>query len=228
MLYGIIGRYNDITAGSVRGNGKTCATTYLSYIDYKDGNDIYTNYHTSFSTYITINELMELFHTGKIINATVVIDEIQKFLNNSGVSVYVRTEIINSFIAQSRKIETDIYFTVQRYKQIHPELRDQCDKILITIKFHYTKNKKGKIELTEICKKDNKCREKHIILLYSLSDDEFLSYVIYPEITGKYYNTNEVIYDKFDESKNFMSKALLKKQINKMSIEELEKALKKI
>jgi hypothetical protein len=225
MLYAIIGKFNDISAGSVRGNGKTCGVTHLIYQDYKDGYDIYTNYYTTFSELITINSLLDLFNKGKINHAVVVIDEVQKYLNNSGVSVATRKQIVSNFLAQSRKIDTDIYITTQRYKQIHVELRDQIDKLILAIKFHYKITKKGKVKLTNICKID-KCKEKHMILLYSISDDILLPYVINPEITGKYYNTNEVVTDEYNEDKDMMKKTLTKKIISQMSIEELKTALK--
>lgn len=225
-LIAIVGRTDNSKAGTIRGNGKTCAAVFLARIDYKNGRKIYTNFKTTFSSPYKINDLIEMFKDSKLHNVTVIIDEMQKYLNNSGIKVQTRKELITNFIAQSRKEKIDIIITTQRYKQIHVELRDQIDKVLLAEKYHYQKNKKS-FKLLNRCKKDD-CDLPHVIILHNESDCCYLSCLIDACEIGKMYNTNEIVLDDYNlhEEKTVMKKELQRRKIKMMSIEQLEKLTK--
>lgn len=200
MLYAIVGRYYDTVGGSVRGNGKTLAAVYFAYQDYKAGRDIYTNFYTSFSTLYKINDLIELFENEQLENATVIMDEAQKYLNNSGVKVAVRSQIVGSFIAQTRKKNVDVILTTQRFGQLHKELREQVDIVLISCKYHYDEKEQ---KLTDVCLKDN-CTRRHGIKVYSVNalPPQFVKQngrdiILNPEVIGQYYNSNEIVLDNY-------------------------------
>lgn len=192
MLIAIVGTYNDLKTGSIRGNGKTLSAVYLAYNSYKEGKKVYTNFYTTFSEMVTLNDLVELFKDKKLTNTIVIIDEAQLYLMNSGVKASTLKEVINLFIAQTRKQNVDIIVTTQRYKNLHVQLRTQIDDILIPIKYHL--NKKG--GLTEICNNDA-CKKQHAICILNLNTNEFLPYILNPNIIGKLYNSEEIILDEF-------------------------------
>jgi hypothetical protein len=205
MLIAIVGRYENVLAGSIRGNGKTISAVYLAYLDYLNGRKIYTNFKTTFSETYKINDLLTLFKDEKLEDVTVIIDEAQIYLNNCGVKVAVRREIIQKFIAQSRKSNIDIIVTTQRFLQLHKELREQTDIILVSIKYHYDKENN---KILEICGRDN-CKKDHVIRIVSLNknpvdyirDENNKIITLNPEIIGQMYNTNEIVLDNFEIQK---------------------------
>ena len=75
--------------------------------------------------------------------------------------------------------------------QLHKELREQTDVILLASKYHY--NKKG---LTDICKIDN-CKKQHAVRLFNLNTSSYLPYVLDCEKIGKLYNSNEIVLDDY-------------------------------
>lgn len=191
MLIALVGTYNDKKLSSIRGNGKTLAAVFLAYQEYKKGKKVYTNFFTNFSKKVTLNELVELFKDEKLTNSVVILDEIQIYLMNSGVKAKTLKEIINLFIAQTRKQNVDILYTTQRFKNAHIQLRTQTDIILIPVKYHATKTK-----ITEVCYLDN-CKRPHIICIFNVNTQKFLPYMLNPETIGKMYNSNEIVFDEF-------------------------------
>lgn len=237
MLIAVCGIYNDIKAGSIRGNGKNITAVYLAYKDYLDyGRKIYTNFQTNFSENYTMNELIELFKDKKLRNSLIIIDEAQIYLNNSGVKVAVLRELIQRFLAQSRKEDIDIIVISQRFSQLHRQLREHIDVILIPIKYHITES--GKI--TSPCRIDN-CKKEHAILVYSANANNFLYQdkklvVLNPEEIGKLYDSNEIVLDDFEIKKESKPKTMVnKKSVRKskdklmtLPIEEQLKYLKEV
>ena len=198
MLIAICGKFYDIRAGSIRGNGKNISAVYLAYQDYLEGRKVYTNFKTTFSTMIGVNELIDLFNSEELTNCTIIIDEITKYLNNSGVKVVVRKSLIQDFIAESRKADIDIIIMTQRYLQIHKELREHVDIVLIAIKYHFDQEHNC---LTGICNYD-RCKKRHAIRILSMNTGQFLKengqiLTLDPAIIGKLYNSNLIVKDRF-------------------------------
>lgn len=191
MIIAIAASYNDEKIASIRGNGKTMSAVFFAYQQYKEGKTIYTNFQTTFSKKVTINELITLFKNDKLSNTTIILDEAQLYLMNSGVKAGVIKELINLFIAQTRKREIDIFLTTQRYKNLNNKLRIHCDIILIPVKYHIQKNK-----LTSVCNSDT-CKQPHAICIYNIMTQSFLSYILDPEKIGILYNSNEIVLDEF-------------------------------
>ena len=191
MLIAICGRYLNVLSSSIRGNGKTLSAVYLAKMEHDKGRKIYTNFYTSFSQMYHMNDLIQMFADDKLHDVVVIIDEAQIYLNNSGVSVKTRKDLITHFIAQTRKADIDIILTTQRFMQLHKELREQTDIILLASKYHY--NEKG---LTDICKIDN-CKRQHAVRLFNLNTSSYLPYVLDCEKIGKLYNSNEIVLDDY-------------------------------
>ena len=192
MLIAIVGTYNDVKTGSIRGNGKTMSAVFLAYKDHLEGKKVYANFNTTFGYTTTLNELTELFRDEKLSNTTIIIDEAQVYLSNAGTKAKTLKEIINLFIAQTRKRNINIILTSQRFLNLHKQLRIQCDIILIPTKHHLDKNG----QLSEICIKDN-CKKDHAILIYNVNQDCYLQYILNPIEIGKLYNSNEIVLDTY-------------------------------
>ena len=192
MLIAICGTYTDSRYGSIRGNGKTLTATFLAYNAHKDGRKVYTNYYTTFSEMVTLNQLITLFKNEQLENVLVVLDEVQVYLMNAGVKAKTLKEIINLFIAQTRKRNIDVIVTTQRYKNLHRQLRIQCDTILIPLKYHI--DDKG--QMTDLCARDN-CEKNHVVIVYNAITQDFLKFVLYPETIGKLFNSDEIVFDEF-------------------------------
>ena len=195
MLIAICGRYLNIRGSSMRGNGKTLSAVFLAKMEHDNGKTVYTNFYTNFSIMYKMADLLELFNDEKLHDVVVIIDEAQIYLNNSGVSVATRRAIITKFIAQTRKSNVDIIITSQRFMQLHKELREQCDVILLAHKYHYNTH-----ALTEICHNDN-CTRPHAVRLFNLNTGKFLPYVLDCAEIGKLYNSNEIVLDTYELKK---------------------------
>ena len=192
MLIAICGRYLNVLGSSMRGNGKTLSAVYLAYLEYQKGKKIYTNFYTSFSTMYKMNDLIQMFSDNRLHDCLVIIDEGQVYLNNSGVSVKTRKSLITNFIAQTRKADIDIIITTQRFMQLHKELREQTDVILLATKYHYNKHC-----LTEVCKVDN-CTKDHAVRLFNMNTGQYLPYILDCKEIGRLYNSNEIVLDTFE------------------------------
>ena len=192
MLIAICGRYLNVLGSSMRGNGKTLSAVFFAKNEYDKGREIYTNFYTSFSKMYKMNDLIEMFSNGNLSNVVIVIDECQVYLNNSGVSVKTRKALITCFIAQTRKTNVDVIITTQRFMQLHKELREQCDVILLASKYHY--NERG---ITTACTVDN-CTRDHVVRLFNMNTSKYLPYVLDCKRIGKLYNSNEIVLDNFE------------------------------
>ena len=179
----------------MRGNGKTLSAVYLAYMEFQKGKKIYTNFYTTFSTMYKMNDLIQMFSDNKLHDCLVIIDEGQVYLNNSGVSVKTRKSLITNFIAQTRKADIDIIITTQRFMQLHKELREQTDVILLATKYHYNKHC-----LTEVCKVDN-CQKDHAVRLFNMNTGLYLPYILDCKEIGKLYNSNEIVLDSYEIQK---------------------------
>ena len=178
--------------GSIRGNGKTLTATFLAYQAYQQGTKIYTNYYTTFSTLASLNDLVTLFKDDKLENVLIVLDEAQVYLMNSGVKTKTLRNVINLFIAQTRKRNVDIIVTTQRYKNLHKQLRVQCDEIYIPLKYHLLP--KGVVG--SLCTSDS-CPKQHVIRVMDARTQLFSPAVLYPEKIGKLYNSDEIVFDTY-------------------------------
>ena len=139
-----------------------------------------------------MKDLIEMFSDGKLQDVLVIVDEAQVYLNNSGVSVKVRKNLITNFIAQTRKANIDVILTTQRFMQLHKELREQTDVILLAAKYHYNKHC-----ITDICKVDN-CQKDHVVRLFNMNTGQYLPYVLNCKEIGKLYNSNEIVLDNYE------------------------------
>lgn len=196
MLIAICGTYDDTKNGSIRGNGKTMTAVYFGYEAYLNGQKVYTNFYTDFSEMITLNELLDLFKNDKLKDTLVILDEAQVYLMNLGVKAVVLKQIINLFIAQTRKRNVNVILTTQRYKNLHKQLRMQCDLVLLPIKYHVDDN--GNI--ADICPKDN-CNRQHVIMVFNTMTNEYLNLVLFPTKIGDMYNSDEIVLDEFKPEK---------------------------
>ena len=186
MIYAIVGTYDDTSYGSIRGNGKSLTMVYFGYQAYKEGRQVYSNFYTSFSEILTLNEIIDMFKNQGLSDAVVMLDEAQVYLSNTGEKAIVIKELVNLFIAQTRKRGVDIYLTTQRYNNLHRQLRVQVDALLTPEKRHIN---------GEICLQDN-CQKKHLIYVYRPDYEEPLI-VLDAEKVGQLYNTNEIVLDFF-------------------------------
>ena len=130
--------------------------TFTGYCDYLNGRHVISNYKTSFSEYISIEKISEMVINENIRDTTILISEIQVYLNSLGSDSEVIKDFIGSVVGQSRKRNTDVHYDTQRYGDVHPRLRVQTDRGYIPQKFHYD---------GQPCSID-RCPEKHIIYLY--------------------------------------------------------------
>lgn len=192
MLIAICGRYLNVLSTSMRGNGKTLSAVFFAKNEHDKGREIYTNFYTSFSKLYKMNDLIDMFSNGGLSNVLVVIDEAQIYLNNSGISVKARKAMITNFIAQTRKSNVDVILTTQRFMQLHKELREQCDVILLASKYHF--NSRG---ITDACTVDN-CTRPHVVRLFNLNTSKYLPYVLDCQKIGELYNSNEIVLDNYE------------------------------
>jgi Zonular occludens toxin (Zot). len=178
MMIGIIGSIDEYHSYTIRGNGKTATMTYLLYNYYfRQGCKAYTNYFTSFSTILRTEDLAnnlfenddtldEIVRKGKRDEVerdneikAIGIDEIQVFYDSYGrVSKKSKLFLNISLIQQSRKKNVDIFFTIQRLRDLEKRIRSQVDLYLIPTKYH----KDGKI-----CSID-RCNEEHYIVVHRI------------------------------------------------------------
>ncbi len=187
MIIAMVGTFDDTCFGSIRGNGKSMSMVYFGYQSFKEGKQVYSNFKTSFSTLVTLNELLDLFNNQSLQNTIVLLDEAQVYLPNTGVKKGVINDIIGRFISQSRKRGIDIYLSTQRYGNLNNQLRLHIDEILLPIKCH---------EDGTQCFKDT-CKLPHFIHVYSTKNDKKPLVVLDAAKVGKLYDTNEIIFDSY-------------------------------
>jgi hypothetical protein len=185
-------------SGGIRGNGKTLTATYYAYRDYQQGRKVLTNYKTLFSEIMTTKDMVNYIFESELRNVTVVIDEIQVILNSIGTKGTV-LKFVEQLLNQSRKRNVDIWYTTQRYLNVHVRLRQQTDVLLEPYKLDVIPipgTKKYKIDTSHICTIDS-CDKHHLIVVKSK-----VPFVVKPISmlkawkVGNLYDTNEIINEK--------------------------------
>ena len=113
MIYGFFGSIPGCPHNrgnhALRGNGKTLSLTFIGYLDAKRGRDVISNYKTSFSEFVPVEEIARMVVEENIRDTTILITEMQVYLNSLGVNSSDLKEFIGSVVGQSRKRNTDIH-----------------------------------------------------------------------------------------------------------------------
>lgn len=182
MIFAIVGGISETEIG-IRGNGKTAAMTYYLYKASLGGHTVLTNYHTTFSEYLTTEEIKDRVLGSDLKDVSLGFDELQTFLNSLGEKKDVVKSFVNEMIAQTRKRNVDVYWASQNYYEIHNRLRRQTDMIIKPVKRHVN---------GELCIRDN-CTKPHRIWIWSVTPTQKLLQVIRAEAVGTLYNQNEII-----------------------------------
>ena len=188
MIYGFFGSIpgcpHQRGHHALRGNGKTLCLTFVGYLDHLSGRDVISNYKTSFSELISTERIAEMVIYEDIRDTTILLSELQLYMNSLGVNTKELRNFVGSVIGQSRKRNTDIHYDTQRYTDVHPRIRVQTDRAFLPRKFHSD----GKP-----CQLD-RCDKKHFIYLYQ--HDPYMEHPIVKLRADKFgvlYDTNEIV-----------------------------------
>ena len=188
MIYGFFGSIpgcpHQRGHHALRGNGKTLCLTFVGYLDYLSGRDVISNYKTSFSEFVSTERIAEMVIYEDIRDTTILLSELQLYMNSLGVNTKELRSFVGSVIGQSRKRNTDIHYDTQRYTDVHPRIRVQTDRAFLPRKFHGD----GKP-----CQLD-RCEKKHFIYLYQ--HDPYMEHPIVKlqaDQFGGLYDTNEIV-----------------------------------
>jgi hypothetical protein len=188
MIYGFFGSIpgcpHQRGSHALRGNGKTLCLTFVGYLDYLSGRDVISNYKTSFSEFVSTERIAEMVIYEDIRDTTILLSELQLYMNSLGVNTKELRSFVGSVIGQSRKRNTDIHYDTQRYTDVHPRIRVQTDRAFLPRKFHAD----GKP-----CQLD-RCNKKHFIYLYQ--HDPYMEHPIVKLQADKFgalYDTNEIV-----------------------------------
>ncbi len=160
MIYGFFGSIPGCPHNrgnhALRGNGKTLSLTFTGWLDYKRGRHVISNYHTAFSETVPVEKIAEMVMEENVRDTTILVSEMQVYLNSLGVNSSELKGFIGSVVGQSRKRNVDIHYDTQRYGDIHPRLRVQTDRAFLPRKYHTDGLP---------CSFD-RCQQDHIIYLY--------------------------------------------------------------
>ena len=188
MIYGFFGSIpgcpHQRGSHALRGNGKTLCLTFVGYLDYLSGRDVISNYKTSFSEFVSTERIAEMVIYEDIRDTTILLSELQLYMNSLGVNTKELRSFVGSVIGQSRKRNTDIHYDTQRYTDVHPRIRVQTDRAFLPRKFHAD----GKP-----CQLD-RCDSAHFIYLYQ--HDPYMEHPIVKLRADKFgvlYDTNEIV-----------------------------------
>src|SRR5690554_4104967 len=188
MIYGFFGSIpgcpHQRGSHALRGNGKTLCLTFVGYLDYLSGRDVISNYKTSFSEFVLIERIAEMVIYEDIRDTTILLSELQLYMNSLGVNTKELRSFVGSVIGQSRKRNTDIHYDTQRYTDVHPRIRVQTDRAFLPRKFHAD----GKP-----CQLD-RCDNTHFIYLYQ--HDPYMEQPVVKLRADKFgalYDTNEIV-----------------------------------
>jgi hypothetical protein len=188
MIYGFFGSIpgcpHQRGSHALRGNGKTLCLTFVGYLDYLSGRDVISNYKTSFSEFVSTERIAEMVIYEDIRDTTILLSELQLYMNSLGVNTKELRSFVGSVIGQSRKRNTDIHYDTQRYTDVHPRIRVQTDRAFLPRKFHAD----GKP-----CQLD-RCDKPHFIYLYQ--HDPYMEHPIVKLRADKFgalYDTNEIV-----------------------------------
>lgn len=189
MIYGFFGSIPGCPHNrgnhALRGNGKTLSLTFVGYLDYKNGRKIIANYRTSFGEFVSIDRIAEMVLEEDIRDTTILLTELQVYLNSLGINSEQLKEFIGSVVGQSRKRNVDIHYDTQRYADIHPRMRVQTDRAFLPRKYHLD---------SQPCQKD-RCQKEHLIYVYQ--HDPFKSEPVFRLRASAFadlYNTNEITF----------------------------------
>lgn len=188
MIYGFFGSIpgcpHQRGHHALRGNGKTLCLTFVGYLDHLAGRDVISNYKTSFSEFVSAERIAEMVIYEDIRDTTILLSELQLYMNSLGVNTKELRSFVGSVIGQSRKRNTDIHYDTQRYTDVHPRIRVQTDRAFLPRKFHAD----GKP-----CQLD-RCDKAHFIYLYQ--HDPYMERPVVKLRADKFgglYDTNEIV-----------------------------------
>ncbi len=188
MIYGFFGSIpgcpHQRGSHALRGNGKTLCLTFVGYLDYLSGRDVISNYKTSFSEFVSTERIAEMVIYEDIRDTTILLSELQLYMNSLGVNTRELRSFVGSVIGQSRKRNTDIHYDTQRYTDVHPRIRVQTDRAFLPRKFHAD---------DKPCQLD-RCDSAHFIYLYQ--HDPYMEHPIIKlraDKFGELYDTNEIV-----------------------------------
>ena len=185
MITAVVGIFEKISESGIRGNGKSLTMSYYLYKDFLEGRRIYANYKLNFpSTKLNINDLTKLILKEELQNISIGFDEIQVVLNSIGTKKEVLGPI-DRLISQTRKRNVDVYYTTQRFRNVHIRLRQQTDIVLQPYKVHVDNS---------ICYVD-RCKKKHKIIVKSVYPFETNYLELNCQKIGELYDSNEIIFD---------------------------------
>ena len=188
MITAIVGYFRESWFTNPMGNGKTMTMTYYLAGDKDDGREVITNYYTTFSEQMTVQEMVEFIMNTDMKNISLGIDEMQLIFNSMGTKKS-KAELITTMITQTRKRRVDIYFTTQRWKLINKTLRDLTAYVLLPYKIHPG---------GEPCDLDSCPRQDHEIVVMSIDPPiPYPRVIINASKIGQFYNSDEIIKEKF-------------------------------
>ena len=159
-----------------KGNGKTATMTFFLLISKypeaklnlnkvislgkKRNIKVITNYKCKLADEIlNMKQMYELFKKDELKNCIIAIDELQVFFDSHyGIKKSSIAEMLMRLVQQSRKRNIEIFYTTQRYENIHLVIRTHTNYVYEPIKFHYDKS---------LCLND-KCFKPHFIKVVSL------------------------------------------------------------
>lgn len=161
------------------GGGKTATMTYLLYKDFKAQKEhIFSNYRLNFPRrkdgYLPEPLDLTLFAdptNNKLNNCSVGGDEFWTIADSRNSSSKVN-RMISAIILQSRKRQSDFYFTSQSFMQLDKRIRDNCDYVIHC-------KKKGDFTF--------------LLMINRHDPNKVRKYKIYLPILYDLYNTNEIV-----------------------------------
>ena len=188
MIYGFFGSIPGCPHArgnhAIRGNGKTLSLTFVGYLDHLNGRAVISNYQTTFSELIPTDKIADMVINENIRNTTILISEMQLYLNSLGVNTKILKQFVGSVVGQSRKRNTDIHYDTQRYTDVHPRIRVQTDRAFLPRKFHPDGS---------MCSLD-RCKKEHYIYLYQ--HDPFMAeplIILDASRFASLYDSNEIV-----------------------------------
>ena len=79
-------------------------------------------------------DIAEMIQEEDLRDVTILLSELQLYLNSLGSSSQVIKDFCGSVVGQSRKRNVDIHYDTQRYGDIHPRMRVQTDRAYLPTK----------------------------------------------------------------------------------------------
>lgn len=186
---GFVGTFDDDVSDPIRGNGKSMAMTYYARVmKEKHGYEVYTNYKTTFSDYMSVDEMIQLFlDRGKTFHHVVFcIDEIGEYVDSHGGANNKQIKAFMSMVKQLRKRWSHLYWTNQRYLDVAKQIRIQTEEIYRPVKTHPDRRR---------CPRDI-CPNAHLIWVFRVRPPHPKpDVVLNARVVGELYDTEEIILD---------------------------------